>query len=209
MEWFNNDQREMEEFVASNNLDLPASPEQHVAPSLATGSTTAPVDLPSLASIDEYGISVMEPISQRAGKGKVAVAVDNDSRLKKYRPKETLFLAKNFIDVSEDPLIGNHFGSTRTAFRRRFRSGMEVERSLKFSEGAEPVGSGAPKRTKVFAFGNYSTSDGGPTIDLNITDEDPDWSSSDTQSCLMGTAANQSTMSVPPPNFRKIRCLTL
>ncbi|KAL1549420.1 hypothetical protein AAHA92_17527 [Salvia divinorum] len=111
MEWFNRNQREMEEFNTFNNWYLPASLEQHVTPSPAMGYTTAPVDLLSLASTDEYDISVMEPVTQRAGKVKDATTIDNDSWSKKYSSEETLFLANNFINVSEDPIIGNQQAS--------------------------------------------------------------------------------------------------
>ena len=60
------------------------------------------MEVTSPVSIDEYEISDMEPTEGR-GKGKV---VDEEGP-KKYSPHETMWLAKNFIDVSEDPIIGN------------------------------------------------------------------------------------------------------
>ena len=69
----------LEEFVVSNNWYLPASSEQHVAPSLEMGPTTTPVDLSLSASTYEYDISQMEPGVQRVGKGKVVASADDDS----------------------------------------------------------------------------------------------------------------------------------
>ncbi|KAL1559016.1 zinc finger CCCH domain-containing protein 20-like [Salvia divinorum] len=48
------------------------------------------------------------------------------------------------------------------------------EMYLVTKSGWAEAGSGAPKRTKVFVSGNYSMSNGGPTIDLNLPDEEPD-----------------------------------
>ena len=67
-------------------------------------SAIAAMDLPSPASANEYDISDMEFVAQRAGK---AAAADDESRPKKFSSEETLFLAKNFIDVFEDPIFGN------------------------------------------------------------------------------------------------------
>ena len=64
------------------------------------------MDLPSPVSTDGYDISDMEPAQ---GRGKAAAA--DDEGPKKYRPEETLWLAKNFVDVSEDPIIGNQQSS--------------------------------------------------------------------------------------------------
>ena len=92
----------MNEFVNANNWYLPASPHASVAPSPGVASNTSPMDFPSPGSIDEYDISDMELV---AGRGKAATAVDEGP--KKYSPEETLWLAKNFIDVSKDPIIEN------------------------------------------------------------------------------------------------------
>ena len=48
----------------------------------------------------------MEPVEWR-GKGKGKAVAADDEGPKKYSPQETLWLAKNFVDVSEDPIIGN------------------------------------------------------------------------------------------------------
>ncbi|XP_042067182.1 uncharacterized protein LOC121810485 [Salvia splendens] len=156
----------------------------------------------------------MEP-AEGSGKGKV----EDDEGPKKYSPQETLWLAKNFVDVSEDPIIGNqqsgkvfwewiaekcNAGRPRGSFERSYvklrkhlsrvqkemnkwngkwtnvirmwpsgHSEMDlvekakaeffadgkkhfkyfdvwkiVEKSPKYTGGAEPMASGAPKRTK-------------------------------------------------------------
>ncbi|XP_041994217.1 glutathione S-transferase T3-like [Salvia splendens] len=266
MEWFNNDELQMNEFVNGNNWYVPPTPNPDATPipGVATNmEITSPVD--------------MEPAKGR-GKGKVA----DDEGPKKYSPQETLWLAKNFVDVSEDPIIGNHqsgkvfwqriaekynVGRPRGSFERSYvklrkhwgrvqkemnkwngkwtnvlwmwpsrHSEMDlvdkakaeffsdgkkhfkyfdvwkiVEKSPKYTDGAEPAPSGAPKRTKVSAAGNYSSSEGGPTINLNVTDDDVSLSSSSTQSRPMGTktvkrkvkgkaTASYSAMPPPPPN---------
>ena len=61
-----------------------------------------------------------------------------------------------------------------------------VEKSPKYTAGAEPAGSGASKRTKVSASGNYSSSEGGPKFDL-VADDDVFISFPSTQSRPMGT----------------------
>ncbi|XP_042021081.1 glutathione S-transferase T3-like [Salvia splendens] len=99
MKWFNSDERQMNEFVNANNWYLPPSPPSHTTPSPGVASN---IDITSSVSTDEYEISDMEPAEGR-GKGKVA----DDDGPKKCSPHETLWLAKNFVDVSEDPIIGN------------------------------------------------------------------------------------------------------
>ncbi|XP_042051331.1 glutathione S-transferase T3-like [Salvia splendens] len=99
MDWFNNDERQMNEFVNANNWYVPASPPSQLTPSPGVGSN---IDITSPVSTDEYVISDMEPAVGR-GKGKVA----DDEGPKKYSPQETLWLAKNYIDVANDPIIGN------------------------------------------------------------------------------------------------------
>ncbi|XP_047978854.1 glutathione S-transferase T3-like [Salvia hispanica] len=204
------------------------------------GSTTAPMDLSSPVSSNEYDINDMEPIAQRAGKGKA-----------------------DFIDVSDDPIIGNHqtskvfweriaekfnAGRPRRTYERSYmklqkhwgrvqrefwkwlsgHSEMDLmaknneefyndakkhftyydvwklmKKSPKYTGGAQPARSGAPKRTKVSTSINYSTSNGGPIIDLNVTDDDVLPSSPNTQSRPMGNkttkrkAKGNATMSYP------------
>ncbi|XP_047949156.1 uncharacterized protein LOC125194989 [Salvia hispanica] len=89
---------------------------------------------------------------------------------------------------------------------------MIVEKSPKYTGGTEPVASGTPKRTKVSTAGNYSSSEGGMAIDLNVTDDNVFLSSLGTQSRPMGTKAAKKkakgkattrsypTMPLPPPN---------
>ena len=60
------------------------------------------MELSSSVSTDEFDISDMEPV---AGRGKAAVVDDEEP--KKYSPEETLWLARNFVYVSEDLVIGN------------------------------------------------------------------------------------------------------
>ena len=92
----------MNEFVNANNWYLLASPHGNVAPSPRVASTTGPMDLSSPVSTDEFDIIDMEPV---AGRGKVVVV--DDEGPKKYSPEETLWLARNLVNVSEDPVIGN------------------------------------------------------------------------------------------------------
>ncbi|XP_047944948.1 uncharacterized protein LOC125191598 [Salvia hispanica] len=87
-----------------------------------------------------------------------------------------------------------------------------VEKSPKYTGGAEA----AVKRTKVSAAGHYSSSEGAPPIDLNVTDDDFFLSSHGTQSRSMGTkaakrkakgkaTASHSVMPPPPnPSLDKI-----
>ena len=81
-----------------------------------------------------------------------------------------------------------------------------VEKSPKYTGGAEA----AAKRTKVAA-GHYTSSEGGPPIDLNVTNDDFFLSSPGTESRPMGTkaakrkakgkaTASYSAMPPPPPN---------
>ncbi|XP_042042955.1 glutathione S-transferase T3-like [Salvia splendens] len=53
-------------------------------------------------STNEFDISDMELVTER---GNVAAA--DDEGPKKYSPEETLWLARNFVDISEEPVIGN------------------------------------------------------------------------------------------------------
>ncbi|XP_042032390.1 glutathione S-transferase T3-like [Salvia splendens] len=242
----------MDDFINANNWHVPPSPDPNATPSpgLATN-----MEITSPVSTDEYEISDMEPAEGRS-KGKVA----DEEGPKKYSPQETLWLAKNFIDVSEDPIIGNQLsdkvfwqrivdkynaGRPRGSFERSyvklrkhsgrvqkemnkwndkwtnvvrmwpsghsemdlvekaraesFSNGKKqfkyfdvwklVEKSPKYTGGAEPAASGAQKRTKVSAVGHYSSSEGGSPIDLNVTDDDIFFSSPGTQSRPMGTKA--------------------
>ncbi|XP_042003627.1 glutathione S-transferase T3-like [Salvia splendens] len=89
----------MNDFVNANNWYVPPSPGPNATPS--SGLPTN-MEITSPVSTDEYEISDIEPAVGR-GKGKVA----DDEGPKNYSPQETLWLAKNFIDVSEDPIIGN------------------------------------------------------------------------------------------------------
>ncbi|XP_042049992.1 glutathione S-transferase T3-like [Salvia splendens] len=253
MDWFNSDQRQMDDFVSANNWHVLLSPDPNATP------------------------------SPGEGQGKVA----DDEGPKKYSPQVTLWLAKNFVDVSEDPIIGNqqsgkvfwqriaekyNAGRPRGSFERSYmklrkhwgrvqkemnkwngkwmnvvrmwpsgHSEMDlvekaraeffsdgkkhfkyfdvwkiVEKNPKYTGGAEPAPSGAPKRTKVSPAGHYSSSEGGPPIDLNVTDDDVFLSSPSTQSRPMGTktakrkakgkaTASYSAMSPPPnPSLDKI-----
>ncbi|XP_047948853.1 uncharacterized protein LOC125194649 [Salvia hispanica] len=251
MDWFNSDQRQMDDFVNSQNWQVPPTPDPDATPS--PGPPTN-VDMESPVSTDEYDISDMEPAPRR-GKGKVA---DEDGP-KKYSPQETMWLAKNYVDVSEDAVIGNqqsgkafwqriadkynagrpegsfertyvklrkHWGRVQkeinkwngkwTNVVRMWPSGHNemdlvdkaklVEKSPKYTGGAEA----AAKRTKVAA-GHYTSSEGGPPIDLNVTDDDFFLSSPGTESRPMGTkaakrkakgkaTASYSAMPPPPPN---------
>ncbi|XP_047965835.1 uncharacterized protein LOC125210318 [Salvia hispanica] len=269
MDWFNSDQRQMDDFVNSQNWQVPPTPDPDATPS--PGPPTN-VDMESPVSTDEYDISDMEPAPRR-GKGKVA---DEDGP-KKYSPQETMWLAKNYVDVSEDAVIGNqqsgkafwqriadkynagrpegsfertyvklrkHWGRVQkeinkwngkwTNVVRMWPSGHSemdlvdkakadyfadgkkhfkyfdlwklVEKSPKYTGGAEA----AAKRTKVAA-GHYTSSEGGPPIDLNVTDDDFFLSSPGTESRPMGTkaakrkakgkaTASYSAMPPPPPN---------
>ena len=78
MDWFNNDQRQMEDFVNSNNWQLPPMPDPNATPSPEMPTN---MELESPVSTDEYEISDMEP-AQGRGKGKV---VDEEGP-KKYSP---------------------------------------------------------------------------------------------------------------------------
>lgn len=64
-----------------------------------------------------------------------------------------------------------------------------LQSNPKFSGGAEQTRSGALKRTKFSASENYSTFDGGLTIDLNVTNDDVFGSFPSIQSHPMGTRA--------------------
>ena len=99
MDLFNSDQRQMDDFVNSQNWQVPPTPDPDATPSPGLPTN---VDMESPVSTDEYDISDMEPAPRR-GKGKVA---DEDGP-KKYSPQETMWLAKNYVDVSEDAVIGN------------------------------------------------------------------------------------------------------
>lgn len=79
MEWFNNNQQQMDKFIASNNWYLPASPQQ-VVPSPATGFATLLIDLSSPASTDGYDIIEMKPVTNVWGR--------TDSGPKKYNLEE-------------------------------------------------------------------------------------------------------------------------
>ena len=87
----------MDEFVNNNNWHVSPSPDATPSPGLPTN-----MEITSPVSTDEYEISDMEPAEGR-GKGKVA----DEEGPKKYSPQETMWLAKNFVDVSEDAIIGN------------------------------------------------------------------------------------------------------
>ncbi|XP_042056470.1 glutathione S-transferase T3-like [Salvia splendens] len=221
----------MDEFVNANNGYVPPSPGPNATPTPTNMEITSPV------STDEYEISDMEP-AVRKGKAKVA----DDERPKKYSPQETLWLTKNFVDVSEDPIVDNqqsdkafweriaekyNTGRPKGSFERcyvklrkhwgrvqkdvnkwngkwtnvvrmwpsehselnlvekakeDFFSEVKkhfkyfdvwklVDKSPKYIGGVEPAASGAPKRTKVSTAGHYSSSEGGPVIDLNVTDD--------------------------------------
>ncbi|XP_042023026.1 glutathione S-transferase T3-like [Salvia splendens] len=245
MDWFNSDQREMEEFVNSNNWYIPSSQPSQTQPSPGVGSNG---DITSPVNTDEFEVSEMEPAQER-GKEKVG----EEDGPKMYTPPETMWLARNYIDVSEDPIIGNqqngkafweriaqkynagrpegssecsyvklrkHWGRVQAdmskwngkwanvvrmwpsghseadlvekAKEAFFTDGKKtfkyfevwklVEKSPKYTSGAEPAATGAAKRTKVSASGNYSSSEGGPAIDLNVTDDDVFYSSPSIQS---------------------------
>ncbi|XP_042018973.1 glutathione S-transferase T3-like [Salvia splendens] len=103
MDWFNSDERQMDEFVNANNLYMPASPPSQPTPSPGVGSN---IDVTSPVNTDEFEISEMEP-AQGQGKGKVG----EDDGPKKYSPQETMWLARNYVDVVEDPIIDNQQSS--------------------------------------------------------------------------------------------------
>ncbi|XP_042006020.1 uncharacterized protein LOC121754779 [Salvia splendens] len=229
MDWFNSDQRQMDDFVNANNWHVPPTPDPNATPSLGLPTN---MEITSLVNTNEYNISDMES-AERRGKGKVA---DKEGP-KKYSPQETMWLAKNFVNISEDAIIGNqqsdkvfwqqiaekyNVGRPRGSFERsyvklrkhwgRVQKAMNKwnEKSPKYTGGAESTASGAPKRTKVSAARHYSSSEGGPPIDLNVTDDDIFLSSPGTQSRSMGTKAakrkaeGKATTSYsampPPPN---------
>ncbi|XP_047962028.1 uncharacterized protein LOC125206851 [Salvia hispanica] len=245
----------MDDFVNSQNWQLPPTPDPNATPSPGLPTN---MDMESPVSTDEYEINDMEPAQGRGkGKGKVA---DEDGP-KKYSPQETMWLAKNFVDVSEDAVIRQpanrqsvlatdcrelrkHWGRVQAEMNkwngkwtnvvRMWPSGhiemdlvdkakedffadgkkhfkyfdvwKPVEKSPKYTGGVEA----ATKRTKVSTAGHYSSSEGGPPIDLNVTDDDFFLSSPGTQSRPIGTkaakrktkrkaTASYSAMPPPPP----------
>ncbi|XP_047961483.1 uncharacterized protein LOC125206243 [Salvia hispanica] len=171
------------------------------------------MDLPSLVNTDEYDISDME---SAPGRGKaVAVAVDDEGP-KKYNPEETLWLPKNFIDVSEDPIIGNqqsgkvfweriaqkyNAGQPRGTFERgyvklRKHWGQVQKEMSKWNDYREEPevhrwgktgGKWGAEDNQSFCFRKLLFDERGPIIDLNVTDDDIFISSPSTQSRPMGT----------------------
>ncbi|XP_042046305.1 uncharacterized protein LOC121792426 [Salvia splendens] len=105
----------MDEFVNANHWYVPPSSGPNATPTPTNMEITSPV------STDEYKISDMEPAVGK-GKGKVA----DDEGPKKYSPQETLWLAKNFVDVSEDPIVGNQ--QSGKAFWERIAEKYNVSR---------------------------------------------------------------------------------
>ncbi|XP_042005980.1 uncharacterized protein LOC121754733 [Salvia splendens] len=80
MDWFNSDQRQMDDFVNSNNWHVPPIPDPNATPSPGLPTN---MEITSSVSTDEYDIYDIEPAE---GRGR---------------------LAKNFVDISEDAIIGN------------------------------------------------------------------------------------------------------
>ncbi|VFQ62889.1 unnamed protein product [Cuscuta campestris] len=68
-----------------------------------SGSNDSPYQL-SAVNMDDYDISKLEPITKGQSKAKVK---KNDGPTK-CTPAESLALAKFYIDVSEDAIIGNY-----------------------------------------------------------------------------------------------------
>ncbi|KAL8209224.1 hypothetical protein R6Q57_008636 [Mikania cordata] len=110
--------------------------------------------------------------------GDTEPAVGGSSRLEKWSPEEEFQLRKAWIDVSEDPIVGNWVRIPTVQYREEFSAPFTLKRSWKIMRKCPnwvripTVQTSASKRSKTSSTDSPGTSDARVHINLNDLDKE-------------------------------------